>query len=74
MAVHLLWLRGSIWDFRFDLSDKHTYTPETLPIEPNCSSSHCVDWNRHTLTDIYKLSVIDTGIGMTGEEMVTYSE
>jgi hypothetical protein len=31
-----------------------------------------VDWNHHTLTDVYKLAVIDTGIGMTGEEMVTY--
>jgi hypothetical protein len=31
-----------------------------------------VDWNRHTLTSVYKLAVIDTGIGMTGEEMVIY--
>ena len=31
-----------------------------------------VDWNRHTLTGVYKLAVIDTGIGMTGEEMVQY--
>jgi hypothetical protein len=31
-----------------------------------------VDWNRHTLTGVYKLAVIDTGIGMTGEEMVVY--
>lgn len=31
-----------------------------------------VDWNRHTLTGVYKLAVIDTGIGMTGEEMVEY--
>lgn len=31
-----------------------------------------VDWNRHTLTGIYKLAVIDSGIGMTGEEMVVY--
>lgn len=31
-----------------------------------------VDWNRHTLTGVYKLAVIDTGIGMTGEEMVLY--
>ena len=31
-----------------------------------------VDWNRHTLTGVYKLAVIDTGIGMTGEEMVDY--
>lgn len=31
-----------------------------------------VDWNRHTLTNVYKLAVIDTGIGMTGEEMVEY--
>jgi hypothetical protein len=31
-----------------------------------------VDWNRQTLTGIYKLCVIDTGIGMTGEEMVHY--
>ena len=31
-----------------------------------------VDWNRHTLTGVYKLAVIDTGLGMTGEEMVEY--
>jgi hypothetical protein len=31
-----------------------------------------VDWNRHTLTGVYKLAVIDTGIGMTGEQMVEY--
>jgi len=31
-----------------------------------------VDWNRYTLTSVHKLAVIDTGIGMTGEEMVRY--
>jgi hypothetical protein len=31
-----------------------------------------VDWNRYTLTGVHKLVVIDTGIGMTGEEMVQY--
>ncbi len=31
-----------------------------------------VDWNRHTLTGVYKLAIIDTGLGMTGEEMVEY--
>ncbi len=33
-----------------------------------------LDWNRHLLSDegISKLCVIDTGIGMTGEEMVKY--
>src|SRR5580704_2703537 len=31
-----------------------------------------VDWNRHTLTGVYKLAVIDTGIAMDGEEMVMY--
>ena len=33
-----------------------------------------LDWNRHMVTDgaVAKLCVIDTGIGMTGEEMVTY--
>ncbi len=33
-----------------------------------------LDWNRHLVTDgaVAKLCVIDTGIGMTGEEMVTY--
>lgn len=30
------------------------------------------DWNRHTLTGIFKLAIVDTGIGMTGEEMVVY--
>jgi hypothetical protein len=31
-----------------------------------------VDWNRWELTGIYKLACIDTGIGMTGEEMLRY--
>ena len=31
-----------------------------------------VDWNYHALTGIFKLSVIDNGIGMTGEEMMHY--
>lgn len=31
-----------------------------------------VEWNRYILTDVFKLAIIDTGIGMTGEEMVRY--
>lgn len=31
-----------------------------------------VDWNTQALTGCYKLCVIDTGIGMTGPEMVEY--
>jgi hypothetical protein len=31
-----------------------------------------VDWNRYDLTGIYKVACIDTGIGMTGEEMLEY--
>jgi len=31
-----------------------------------------VDWNHFDLTGIYKLSITDTGIGMTGEEMLRY--
>ena len=31
-----------------------------------------VDWNYHALTGIFKLSVIDNGVGMTGEEMMHY--
>jgi hypothetical protein len=31
-----------------------------------------VDWNRHILTGVYKLAIIDTGIGMTGDDMVQY--
>lgn len=31
-----------------------------------------VDWNKHALTNVLKLCVIDTGIGMTGEEMMQY--
>jgi hypothetical protein len=31
-----------------------------------------VDWNYHALTGVYKLCVIDTGVGMTGDEMVRY--
>lgn len=31
-----------------------------------------VDWNIHTLSGRYKLSIVDTGEGMSGEEMVKY--
>ena len=31
-----------------------------------------VDWNRYDLTGVRKVAIIDTGIGMTGEEMVRY--
>ena len=31
-----------------------------------------VDWNIHALTGRYKLSIVDTGEGMTGDEMVKY--
>ena len=31
-----------------------------------------VEWTRHTLTAIYKLCIVDTGTGMTGEDMVKY--
>ncbi|KAA0217030.1 MAG: hypothetical protein DYG94_01995 [Leptolyngbya sp. PLA3] len=31
-----------------------------------------VAWHHHALTGAYKLAVVDTGIGMTGEEMVEY--
>lgn len=31
-----------------------------------------VDWFYHELTGVYKLCCIDTGIGMTGDEMVEY--
>jgi hypothetical protein len=31
-----------------------------------------VDWDWHALTGVYKLSVTDTGVGMTGEEMERY--
>jgi hypothetical protein len=31
-----------------------------------------VDWNQYDLTGAYKLSIIDTGIGMTGVEMIEY--
>ncbi len=30
------------------------------------------DWTRYTLTKVYKLAVVDTGVGMTGPEMVRY--
>ncbi len=31
-----------------------------------------VDWNTYALTNVFKLCVIDSGIGMTGEEMMQY--
>ena len=31
-----------------------------------------VDWNTHALTGIFKVCVIDNGVGMTGEEMMQY--
>jgi hypothetical protein len=42
--------------------------------EPKGEIRWDLDWNRYMVTDgaIAKLCLIDTGIGMTGEEMVTY--
>lgn len=31
-----------------------------------------VDWNTYALTGVFKLCVIDNGVGMTGEEMMLY--
>lgn len=31
-----------------------------------------VDWNTYELTGFYKLAITDTGIGMTGKEMINY--
>src|SRR5438477_11374363 len=31
-----------------------------------------VDWNTQALTGQYKLCIIDTGVGMTADDMVTY--
>src|SRR5262249_50996140 len=31
-----------------------------------------VDWNHYDLTGEYKLAIIDTGVGMTGPEMLQY--
>jgi hypothetical protein len=31
-----------------------------------------VDWNHYDLTGVFKLACIDTGVGMTGSEMVRY--
>ena len=31
-----------------------------------------VDWNQYDLTGAFKLSIIDTGVGMTGPEMIEY--
>lgn len=31
-----------------------------------------VDWNAYDLAGVYKLAVVDTGVGMTGQEMVEY--
>jgi hypothetical protein len=31
-----------------------------------------VDWNRYELTGVYKVACVDTGVGMTGEEMLEY--
>jgi hypothetical protein len=31
-----------------------------------------VEWSKQTLTEVYKLCVIDNGVGMTGEEMMQY--
>jgi hypothetical protein len=40
--------------------------------EPSGEIVWDVDWNRHALTDTFKVAVIDTGMGMTGDEMVEY--
>ncbi len=44
---------------------------QALP-EPSGQISWDVDWDWYDLTGVYKLSVTDTGVGMTGEEMVRY--
>jgi hypothetical protein len=31
-----------------------------------------VDWNTYSLTDAFKLCVVDNGVGMSGEEMIKY--
>lgn len=40
--------------------------------EPKGTVVWDVEWNRFDLTSIYKLSVVDNGAGMTGEEMMQY--
>jgi hypothetical protein len=44
---------------------------QKLP-EPQGEVVWDVEWSRYDLTGTYKLSIVDTGIGMTGEEMVRY--
>jgi hypothetical protein len=47
---------------------------EGIQRQPNATGDVIwdVDWNYQALTGIYKLSVIDSGVGMTGEEMMQY--
>ena len=56
-------------DFRFDLPDGHTYTPEALPSEPNCSSSRnlpaATSWiapDRSTERELANLSKVESQV------------
>lgn len=40
--------------------------------DPRGSIVWDADWNHHTLTGEFKLSIIDTGVGMSGPEMIEY--
>lgn len=47
---------------------------EAITESPNANGEVVwdVDWNNYDLTGTYKLACIDTGVGMTGPEMVEY--
>jgi len=54
-----------------ELTENGLAAIETLPSKTG-EIAWDVEWKRYALEKIYKLSVIDTGVGMTGPEMVEY--
>jgi hypothetical protein len=57
--------------FLRELTQNSVEAIKHLP-EPEGEIIWDVDWNRYELTGTYKIACIDTGIGMTGEEMLEY--
>jgi hypothetical protein len=55
-----------------ELTENGIAAIEKLPAGQKGDVVWDVDWNYHALTGFYKLAAIDTGVGMTGPEMVEY--
>ena len=61
----------SLLQFLRELTQNSIEAIQTLP-DATGQIVWDVDWSSYDLTGAYKLSVTDTGVGMTGEEMERY--